>query len=564
MFLNAGGELCTIGAVLPLLSLISQPRGAWHYPWIFEILQAFGGPSQTRLLVIATAIFAGFAIVTGMLRLQLTKSTFTFAYDLAHELALEIQRRLLHQPYAFHVQRNTSTLISSLDKANILVFDIVLPLMQALIGAFIALFIVAALVAVDPAIAIVAATIFFAIYLLISMLTKTRLAANSMVISRAIDERLKIMQESLGGIREVIIDGCQSAYLASFDRENWKLGRARADTAVIAAAPRFIIETIGIVAIALVALAASRRAGGFTAALPALGAVALGAQRLLPLIQQVYRGWSSASGHMSIVNQTVELLTLPIDEQYVGDGAGPALPLRDKIRVHNLAFTYPGRRSSTLERISFQIPAGSAIALIGETGSGKSTLTDLLMGLLEPSEGEIWIDGVHLTRNNCHRWQRSIAHVPQTIFLTDSTIAQNIALSLPNSSPDRRRIVDAARRAQLHDFILSLPAGYDTIVGERGVRLSGGQRQRLGIARAIYKAAPVVILDEATNALDDLTEQAVLAGLEELRRDGCTIIIIAHRLSIVRRCDFVVQLEGGRLVEFNPTNSAVSGKNAVP
>jgi ATP-binding cassette subfamily B protein len=550
MILNTVAELGTIGAVLPLLSLIGHSEGLQNHPGVLALLQAIGGSSQAGLVTAATAIFSSFAVAAGILRLQLASSSFNFAYGFAHELTLEIQRRLLFQPYAFHVQRNTSTLVSSLEKANILVFDVVLPLIQALSGAFIALFIIAALIAVDPVTAVIAATLFTAIYALISVLTKGRLATNSAVISKAIDERLKVVQESLGGIRDVKIDGSHSTYLALFDRENGKLGRARANTAIISAAPRYLTETIGIVAIAIIALLASQRQGGFGAALPALGAIALGAQRLLPLIQQVYRGWSNASGHLSVVDQTVSLLTLPIDEEPQEQVTRPPLPLRKKISVQDLSFTYPARRSAALERISFEVPAGSALALTGETGSGKSTLADLLMGLLEPDQGRICIDGVQLTKDNCRRWQRSIAHVPQSIFLTDATIAHNIALSLPRSPADHDRLVEAARKAQLHDFIVSLPRAYDTLVGERGIRLSGGQRQRLGIARAIYKDAPVLILDEATNALDHHTEAAVISALEELRRDGRTIIIVAHRRSTVCHCDFVARLEHGRLAAF--------------
>jgi len=196
-------------------------------------------------------------------------------------------------------------------------------------------------------------------------------------------------------------------------------------------------------------------------------------------------------------------------------------------------------------------------ALVGPTGSGKSTLVDVLMGLLPPDSGRIVLDDLVMTEASWRQWHRSIAHVPQSIYLTDSTIAQNIALSLPDDPPDPRRIVDSAKRSQLHDFVQSLPDGYETRVGERGVRLSGGQRQRLGIARAIYKNAPVLVLDEVTNALDDSTERSVISALDELRRDGRTIIIVAHRLSTICHCDTIARLEDGRLVQFGPSDDVL-------
>jgi ABC-type multidrug transport system fused ATPase/permease subunit len=557
MLFNAGAELCTIGAVLPLLIVISRPVALRHHSWASSILHALARDSQASVLITATAIFIAFAMITGVLRFQLTRTTFTFAYDFAHELTLEIQRRLLLQPYMFHVQRNTSTLVSALDKANIFVFEVLLPLMQALIGGFIALFIIGALVAVDPVIASVAALTFSTIYLAISGLTRRRLAANSGVISKSLDERLKIVQESLGSIRDVIIDGSQSRYLGRFDRENSKLGRARASNAIAAAAPRYLIESLGIVAIVAIAVIASQRKGGFAAALPALGTIALGTQRLLPLIQQVYRGWSTAFGHWSVIGQMVELLTLPI-EQPIDQACAEPLSFRQKISVEKLGFAYPGRRSATLEGISFEIPAGCSVGIVGATGSGKSTLADLLMGLLDAGEGRIRIDRTALTKNNCGRWRRHIAHVPQSIYLADTTVARNIAIGIPHRPLDHDRVVDAAKKAQLHDFIMTLSAQYETHVGERGTRLSGGQRQRLGIARAIYKDASVLILDEATNALDEPTEKAVVEALQDLCRGGRTLIIAAHRLSTVHRCDLVARLDHGRLTGFGPAREILS------
>ncbi len=337
--------------------------------------------------------------------------------------------------------------------------------------------------------------------------------------------------------------------IALTNAENSKLNRARANTAFIASVPRFIIETVGVVLIAGLAVAISNREGGLAAALPVLGALALGAQRLLPLVQQIYTGWSSATGHMSVLDQTLELLRLPIAEEHRDLRPVKPLPLRDAIELEQVSFTYRTRHRPAVDGVTLKIAAGSTIALVGPTGSGKSSLGDLLMGLLEPSEGRVCVDGVPLSRKNRRRWQRSIAHVPQSIFLADSTIARNIALSDYQDGVDLERVIEAARRAQLHEFVQSLEDGYQTPIGERGVRLSGGQKQRLGIARAIYKRAPVLVLDEPTSALDEETEAAVMDGLRRLGEEGLTVIIITHRHSAVARCDTVARLKNGRLVD---------------
>jgi ABC-type bacteriocin/lantibiotic exporter with double-glycine peptidase domain len=264
------------------------------------------------------------------------------------------------------------------------------------------------------------------------------------------------------------------------------------------------------------------------------------------LIQQVYRGWTTAAGYFSVVGQTAWMLALPVRKSHVADEA--QLPFLRSIAVRNVSFAYPSRRRRAVQGIDFQIPAGWSIALVGETGSGKSTLADLLMGLIEPDEGEILIDGKRLAEDSRRAWQRNIAHVPQSIFLADASITQNIALSRPDESVDMERIVAATRTAQLDEFVASLPHGYDTFVGEQGIRLSGGQRQRLGIARAIYKQTPVLVFDEATSALDEETEQRVIEALHGFGRTK-TLIMIAHRASTIAYCDMVVRLKGGCLID---------------
>jgi ATP-binding cassette subfamily B protein len=431
--------------------------------------------------------------------------------------------------------------------------------MQAGIAVFISLFIVIALILVDPFTALAAAAAFSLIYLLVSAATRRRLALNSEIIGSTWDERVKIVQESLGGIRDVIIDSSQAVYVDAFERVDDRFTVAKTNTAFIGAAPRFVIEALGMILIAILASVISAREGGFAGALPILGALALGAQRLLPLLQQIYVGWSLAAGNSSVLAQVLDLLRLPADEEGAAEKQAKPLPLGERISVEHVGFAYAGRRAPALQDVSFDIPRGCRVALIGRTGSGKSTLADLLMGLIEPGAGRITVDGVPLTRENRRSWQRSIAHVPQAIFLADASIARNIAFGVPPDAIDRKRVIAAGRKAQLDEFVAALPEGYDTHAGERGVRLSGGQRQRLGIARAIYKEASVLVLDEATSALDDATEAAVMQALDQLGDEGRTIIMIAHRLSTVSRAEIVVRLDNGRLAELGSYAEVVGG-----
>ena len=298
--------------------------------------------------------------------------------------------------------------------------------------------------------------------------------------------------------------------------------------------------------IAIIAVLIANRAGGIAHALPLLGAIALGAQRLLPLLQQVYHGWASVSGHRSSVGDVLGLLRLPAPARPVDMNSIEPLPLRRQISLEGVGFAYPGTQSVVLEDVSLKIPSGSIVGFVGRTGSGKTTLADLIMGLIEPTEGRITVDGVHLEGVDRLRWLRSIAHVPQSVFLADTTIARNVAFGIEPGDIDDERVRAAATTAQLHDFVESLADGYQTPVGERGIRLSGGQRQRLGIARAIYKQSPVLVLDEATSALDEVTEAAVMDSLSALSEEGRTIIIIAHRKSTLASCEQLLRIENHR------------------
>jgi ATP-binding cassette subfamily B protein len=550
MLVGAVAELATIGSVIPFLALLSQQAGPVQLPWLPTLFASLGPRLGIDPILAAAIVFGTFAVVAGLIRLELAWLTQDFVFRAGHELAYETQRRILSQPYSFYIERNSSTLISATYKVEVLVFDLALPMIQAVTAAFISAFLLAALLFVNPIATAIAAATFLAIYGLLSAVVAKRLIANSHVEGAALPQRLKIEQESLGGIRDVIIDSSQATHLELFGEVNARLARARASTNFMSQAPRFIVESVGIVIVVGIALLLSHRTGGIALAIPFLGALAVGAQRLLPLVQTVYTGWSLAAAHRSIVGEVIELLRLPLPDSDEAERLVPP-PLRDCIRFDQVSFHYPRRPDrAAIDNVTFEIPCGSMVAFIGETGSGKTTLADLLMGLIEPTDGRISIDAVLLDRANSRAWQRSIAHVPQSIFLADTTIARNVALSRGSQPLDLARVTQALEMASLQEFVESLPSGYDTVVGERGVRLSGGQRQRLGIARAIYKDTPILVFDEATSALDELTENAVIATLEELRRQGRTIIIVAHRLSTIRRCDLVARLERGKLVEF--------------
>ncbi|HEX6410418.1 MAG TPA: ABC transporter ATP-binding protein [Sphingomicrobium sp.] len=557
MFAGAVAELATIASVVPFLAMLADPERARDFPIAGEVLRAVGADTNREMLIAAAALFAGVAVVAALTRLQLVKSIHAFVFGFGHELSANIHRRVLSQPYIHHLQHDSTELLGALRKAEILTFDVVLQSFYCAIAILLSLFIVAALIAIDPFASLIAIAFIGSFYLLMTRLSRARLRENSRAFERALDQRIRVVQESIGGIRDIIIDGSRSQFVEEFAAADRRINQAHVSNAIIGSAPRYIIEAASLVLVASLALWLSRDQG-LGAAVPILGALALGAQRLLPLVQQVYNGWAKVAGHWLVTLDVLRVLRLPVAEE-TGGPAAP-LPFETEIRLEQVSFAYPGRRAPALETISFSIPRGARLAIVGRTGSGKSTLADLLMGLLEPTRGRIMIDSTTLDSGTRRSWQRSIAHVPQSAFLANTTVARNIAFGMPEEAIDMERVRAAARHAQLDAFVAQLSGGYATVVGERGVALSGGQRQRLAIARAFYKDATVVVLDEATSALDDQTESAIVEALDEMARQGRTIIVIAHRTSSIANCDMIVRLDEGRLVE---VETPAAGKQAL-
>ena len=541
MLLGAAAELVTIGAALPFLALVADPRSALVPPRLLALLEAVGGSAAVgaALLLIAAAI------VSAGIRLALAGGSQRLVMAVGHDMATAVFERSLRRPYAEQVRRNSSQTLAAVEKVQAVVLGLVQPAMQGLIASVIALCVVALLLWIDAFAAGVAAVSVALVYVAVSLATRRRLQRNSAALADTIAERTRTIQEGLGGIRDIILDRSEGLFEARFRALDHRYRRAQAANQFVAASPRYFVEAAGLVAIALVALAMTQQPGGLVRAIPVLGALALGAQRLLPLLQQAYYGWSQAIGNFRAFRDVVALIEAPLPSP--SPAAAAPLPFERAIELRGVGFRYPAGRFA-LAGVDLRIAAGEHVGIAGETGSGKSTLLDLLIGLLDPDEGEILVDGSPLDAVNRAAWQAGLAHVPQAIYLADDTIAANIAFPRGADGMDARRLEAAAAAAQLGGFLAGLPEGLATRVGERGVRLSGGQRQRIGLARALYREPRLLILDEATSALDEATEAAALAALRAIR-PGLTLVTVAHRASTLAACDRVVRLEAGAVAE---------------
>jgi len=558
MVIGAFAELVTVGAVLPFLAAVSG-AGARHYPLAIAFARAAGQASGLGMVGFSAALLILVAILSAILRLTLVHVSQNFVFAMAHDLAGEIYARTLHQPYDFHIVHNSSRTIASIEKVQHLLGAVLLPAMQGATAALVSLFVFAALLAVAPGMSIVAGACFGLLYVLVSLVSRRRLYRNADVITEMLHARVQTLQEGLGGIRDVLLDRSQAMFLAKFRRIDARFRHAQASNHFIGAAPRYVVEAGGVVLIAVLTAYVGGRPGGLVAALPMLGALALGAQRLLPLVQQIYFSWSQIHGNRSAIEEVAALLEMP---QQADEQPHASVRFKTALELKAVGYTYPGCTAPVLRDISLTIHRGMRIGIVGKSGSGKSTLVDVVMGLLDPTAGRMEVDGRTLAASRKHGWQSQIAHVPQALFLADCSIANNIAFGREDTMVDMARIEDAARKADLHDFIASLPCGYDSLVGERGIRLSGGQRQRIGIARALYKRAAILVLDEATSALDGETEASVMAALAGLSRD-LTIISIAHRVSSLRMCDRIIHLDGGRIRAIGSYDAILAGWSGV-
>lgn len=536
----------SISAVLPFLGVLTSPDRVFAHPAAQPMVKLLGFTTPSQLVLPLIITFAAAALMAGSLRVLLLWVTTRLSFAVGADFGISIYRRTLYQPYAVHVARNSSEVISGISgKANGVIYNIVLPVLTLIGSSMMLITILIALLAIEPVIALLAFGGFGGLYALIIFFTRRSLLVDSQSIARESIQVIKALQEGLGGIRDVLIDGSQATYCQVYKKADLQLRHAQGRSAFIAASPRYVMEVVGMLLITVLTYLLVQQTGGLGKAIPILGAIALGAQRLLPVLQQSYGSWTAIQSGQASLQDTLVLLDQPLPS-HANLPILEALPFAKSISLKQLAFRYGPESPFVLKDLNFTINKGSRIGFIGVTGSGKSTLLDIVMALLEPTLGTMEVDGTPVWPNKNRAWQLHIAHVPQTIFLADSTIEENIAFGLPIDLIDRARVLKAAQQAQIAETIETWAKQYQTIIGERGIRLSGGQRQRIGIARALYKEADVIIFDEATSALDNQTEQAVMQAIEGLSQD-LTLLIIAHRLTTLKGCTQIVELEDGSI-----------------
>ena len=456
---------------------------------------------------------------------------------------------LRHQSYDTHLSRNSSEVIDGIISKTGGVVGVINSVITLLSAFFILIGVVSVLVMVNPKVTLLILLGFSIIYVLIALYVKFRLVENSRHIASQSNMRIKALQEGLGGIRDTIINGNQEFFCRIFQKSDLLIRKASASSVFISQSPKYIIEAIGMILIVIFAYSMIKNSTDPSFVIPVLGVFALGSQKVLPALQQIYVSYSAIKGGESSFNAVLTFLRQPLPS-WLNETVKEGLDFSRNIRLRNVDFKYCGSDKVILKNINLNFKKGERIGIVGETGVGKSTLVDLIMGLLEPSSGKILIDDKPLNKNDYILWQRNISHVPQNIYLSDGSIEENVAFGIKKEKINHQKIKKVIDDAQLTQFVNSIEDGYKAFVGEHGAKLSGGQRQRIGIARALYKDAKVLILDEATSALDKETEVKVMNSFDKIG-NNLTIFIIAHRLSTLKNCDYILRLNNNKVEVLN-------------
>ena len=560
MVVASFAEIISIGSVIPFLSALTSPESFFINPLAQPVIFFLRIENANQLLMSLTIIFCLSAIFSGGVRLVLLMFTTRLSFATGSDFGIDIYQRTLYQPYKVHVSRNSSEIINGIsNKANAIIYGAILPALTLVSSGVILVGILFTLFYINVLITLITIFIFASIYTILEKYTRNNKIKNSRVIAEQSTQIIKSLQEGLGGIRDVLIDGSQHVYCEIFSHANNPLRRAQANNQLTSQCPRFIMETLGMVLIAGLAFYLVIGPDGTLKAIPVLGVLALAAQKMLPIIQQCYQAISSIQGSHASLEDALSLIDQPLPYDYSNKQI-IEINFSHDIKFENVNFRYQAGFDNIIQHLNLSIYKGERVGIIGATGSGKSTMIDILMGLLEPTSGAVKVDGKAITKKNVRGWQRRIAHVPQAIFLSDTTIAENIAFGVHKKDIDFDRVHDAAHKAQLQNVIDTLPNQYNTIVGERGVRLSGGQRQRIGIARALYKNADILVFDEATSALDNKTEDSVMKSIETLGKE-ITVIMIAHRTTTLKKCTKIIELTDGKIVNIGSYRDIINSSH---
>lgn len=545
-------ELLGIASIGPFMALVADMQLLETNPLLNKLYLASGMATHTDFLFLAGVIVLSLLAIASVLSIVTTWRLSLFAFSVGTEIGDRLYRYYLNKDWLFHASGSSAQLTKQIATEALRVTNfIILPLIQMNARLVLALFIAVGIFVYNPLIASIGVALFVCGYVVIYKVIRKRIARYGQHVSTTSTDRFRLMNEGFGGIKDVLLYNRSQDFVDQFEKSGKILARAQGVNTALSQAPRYLMELLAfgaLITLVLVLLIAND--GALSQVLPVLAVYALAGFKLLPALQQIYASVTTVRGNTAAFDaiKTDLLASLTSDGQAKADVQSYEFEHIQKIKLDNVSFTYPNKTSPALNNINIEIPVNATVGFVGESGSGKSTAIDLLLGLIDPSQGSLMLDNTIIDNSNKHAWQQRIGFVPQSIFLSEGSIAENIAFGLNKKDIDLDKVRQAVKHSHLESLVNSLPQGLDTKVGERGVQLSGGQRQRIGIARALYNQADVLVFDEATSALDGITEKVIMDAIQDLSGQK-TIVMIAHRLKTVQKCDVIYFIEQGEVVD---------------
>jgi len=544
-------EVISISSAIPFLTLLSGQGEVKNLPKILLIiLKENKIYEKDQILLILTIIFLTAVLMSAAFRVLLLSCGANLAAKIGNDFSKKIYNNIINQKYEIIITQDSSDHISTItSKVGNLVYNAILPIITLISSVVLLISILGTLVIIDPLIIISVGSIFLTIYFIIMRNTRNNLIENGRQISLSNTATIKIIQESIGGIRDIIVDNTQKYYYDLYKISDWNLRNSSCKNLVIGGSPKYYIEAVGITIIVIVAVYLQISSDEKNVIIPILGAMALGTQKMLPIVQQIFNSWSNIESGKIASFQAIEFLKSKSLTEDKYKSINRIEILFDKtLELKDIVFSYKSEEKIILKKINLKIEKGSYVGIMGESGAGKSTLMDIILRLLTPSEGALMVDNLKITNFNEKEYQKNITHVSQNIYITNNTVLENIAFGESKNNININYVIECAQIAQIDESINKWKNKYNTIIGERGARLSGGQKQRIGIARALYKNKKIIILDEATSALDIETEKKLMDSLKKTR-PYLTIIHVAHRFESLQNCDILYNIEDGILTK---------------
>jgi ATP-binding cassette, subfamily B, bacterial PglK len=560
-------DMIGVVSILPFMAVLTNPaliETNLILNSMFKFSNLFGVENNEQFLFFLGVLVFLLLVISLIFKAFTTYVQVRFVALREYSIGKRLVEGYLHQPYSWFLSRNSADLGKTiLSEVSEVIGNGISPLMELIAKSAIAIALIILLIITDPKLALIVGFSLGSVYWAVFMFLKSYLKRIGKERLRNNQQRFISVSEAFGASKEVKIGGLEEVYIKRFSESSQNFAQNQASSLVISQLPRFILEAIAFGGIMLIILYMMMKTGGFNNALPIISLYVFAGYRLMPALQQIYGSFTQ----LTFIGPSINILSNDIKNLkiYNSNQDQSVLSLNKSIKLKNIFYSYPNTSRIALKNININVLAKSVVGLVGTTGSGKTTVVDIILGLLEPQKGTIEIDGHIITKKNSRSWQRSLGYVPQHIYLADDTIAANIAFGVEPKNMNQEDIERASKIANLHEFVVSeLSEKYKTIIGERGVRLSGGQRQRIGIARALYHKPKVLILDEATSALDNQTEKLVMDAIKNISKD-VTIIMIAHRLNTVKNCDIIYKLENGEVINNEIKNNKIKNKiNILP